>query len=186
MTPAYVRFTDAAVEDLENIFKKDPQIVRQVLKKCLLLERSPYAGEELLGGLIGFRRLVVGDRDWRIVWRVTKGETISIDVSEIWAVGTRTKSEVYTEMKERIGAMPDSTITHSLEHVVDLLTPNSGVDFTPEQVSDPVPDWLRQRLIHTAGLRSDQLDGLTGAEAADLWDQYMQRGSPLTRSPRII
>lgn len=62
-----VRLTEDAVSDLHRLHKKDPQIVRSVFKKMLLLEKSPEAGEPLLGALVGFRKLVVGDRDWRIV-----------------------------------------------------------------------------------------------------------------------
>ena len=58
-----VRLTEDAVADLHRLGKKDPQIVRTVLKKMLLLERSTNAGEPLLGASIGFRKLVVGDRD---------------------------------------------------------------------------------------------------------------------------
>ena len=53
-----VRFTDPAFEDLRVMARKgDPQVVRAALKKCLLLERDPEAGEPLKGGLIGYRKL---------------------------------------------------------------------------------------------------------------------------------
>ncbi len=67
---AYVRLTEPAVEDLARLVRLDPQVARQALKKMILLERDPEAGEPLLGALIGFRKLIVGDRHWRIVWRV--------------------------------------------------------------------------------------------------------------------
>ena len=66
-----VRLSEDAIADLHRLGKKDPHIVRTVFKKMLLLERSTNAGEPLLGALLGFRKLIVGDRDWRIVWRVT-------------------------------------------------------------------------------------------------------------------
>ena len=84
---AVVRLTEDAIADLHRLHRKDPQIVRWAFKKMLLLERSVDAGEPLLGDLIGFRKLVVGDRDWRIVWRTTTdtvGATV-IDVAEVWA-----------------------------------------------------------------------------------------------------
>ena len=62
-----VRLTEDAVSDLYRLQKKDPRIVRDVFKKMLLLERAADAGEPLLGALVGFRKLVVGDRDYRIV-----------------------------------------------------------------------------------------------------------------------
>jgi mRNA interferase RelE/StbE len=43
-----VRCTEPAIADLERLARTGlPQVVRWVLKKCLLLERNPEAGEEL-------------------------------------------------------------------------------------------------------------------------------------------
>ena len=70
---AYVRLIDAAVGDLERIAAKDPNVLRAVLKKMLLLESDPNAGNPLLGELVGFRKLTVGDRQWRIIWRTANG-----------------------------------------------------------------------------------------------------------------
>jgi mRNA interferase RelE/StbE len=85
-----VRLTEPAIDDLHALARKDPQIVRWCLKKMLLLERDPMAGEPLLGGLIGFRRLVVSDRHWRIVWRVVEDDASGtlVDIAEVWAAVT--------------------------------------------------------------------------------------------------
>lgn len=66
----------------------------------LLLEADPLAGEPLLGSLIGYRKLVVGNRDWRIVWRAVTDQRgiVSVEIAEVWAVGARADSEVYSEM----------------------------------------------------------------------------------------
>jgi mRNA interferase RelE/StbE len=64
-----VRLTEPAFEDLQTLLRLDPQIVRWALKKMLLLERDPEAGQALHGVLIGWRKLVVGDRDRRVDWR---------------------------------------------------------------------------------------------------------------------
>lgn len=61
--------------------RRDPQVVRAALKKCLMRERDPEAGKPLKEGRIGYRTLVVGDRDWRIIWRVTHEGNGSIIVS---------------------------------------------------------------------------------------------------------
>ena len=57
----------------------------------LLLERDPLAGEPLLGTLVGYRKLVVGNRDWRIVWRASTDQrgTLTIEIAEVWAVVAR-------------------------------------------------------------------------------------------------
>lgn len=178
MVGAHVRFTDAAIEDLKRLHKKDPQIARSVLKKCLLIERNPYAGRGLLGDLIGYRRLVVGNRDWRIVWQVIEGEDLSVDIAEIWAAGARANDDVYREMKARIATMPDSPLTSSLREVVGLLAPGAEIRPAHESADDPIPDWLRTRLIHTAGLHHDRLEGISGEEAMSLWERFL-RGESL-------
>jgi mRNA interferase RelE/StbE len=168
----YVRFTDAAFEDLEALQRKDPQIVRQVLKKCLLLERDPEAGDPLLGDLIGYRRLVVGNRDWRLAWRVT--EEGDVEIAEVWGVGARSDDEIYNEMAARVAALPPTPMTKALSETVEVFAPQHGIEAQAEPQRDPVPKWLRERLVHAAGLSSKAVGELTGAEAADRWDHYMR------------
>lgn len=175
MERAYVRFTDDAVEDLRALHRKDPQIVRAVLKKCLLLERNPEAGEALLGDLIGFRKLVVGDRDWRIVWRPTasaEGDTV-LDIAEVWAAGARADGEVYAEISSRVADVADTGLRHALHEVVSMLAPASGVDAAVEPATDPVPEWLRDRLVHTAGLDARDVAMLTGEQAMRRWEAFI-------------
>lgn len=62
-----VRLTDPAVDDLAGLMRKDPKIARWALKKMIQLETDPEAGQPLVGALIGWRKLTVGNRDWRIV-----------------------------------------------------------------------------------------------------------------------
>lgn len=174
---AHLRFTSAALGDLHALFDKDPQIVRAVLKKCLLLERDPLAGEALLGDLVGYRRLVVGDRRWRIVWRVIAEVSLGVEIAEVWAAGVRSDGEVYAEMRSRIEVATDGPLTQALSEIVHRFAPGAGLETNPEPAPDPVPGWLVDRLLYTAGLREEQVMGLTGAQAADLWDRYMREGS---------
>ena len=44
-TTVVVRLTEPAFDDLRALLRLDPQLVRQALKKMLLLERDPQAGE---------------------------------------------------------------------------------------------------------------------------------------------
>jgi mRNA interferase RelE/StbE len=173
---ALVRFTDAALEDLRALERKDPSIVRQVLKKSLLLERDPQAGEPLLGDLIGYRKLVVGNRHWRIVWRVTEddGGAATVEVAEVWGAGARSDDAIYQEMTDRVAELPDGSQRTALVDIVELFAPGQGIEAQPEPRGDPVPEWLHDRLVHTAGLPAAEVDNLTGAEAADAWDRYMR------------
>ena len=177
----YVRLTAPAFEDLERLLKKDPQIVRWALRKMLLLERDPQAGDPLLGQLVGWRKLVVGDRNWRIVWRVTTDNAgaVTITIAEVWAVGARSEAEVYEEMSARVAAADQTPSTMALAEVVELIGRHAArddVNVSIEPRADPVPDWLRDRLVHTAGLRADELDEMTGEQAMQRWERFMTTG----------
>jgi len=178
---AYVRLTAPALDDLESLLKKDPQVVRWALKKMLLLERDPHAGAPLLGSLVGWRKLTVGDRDWRIIWRVTTDEsgTITITIAEVWAVGARSEAEVYQEMDARVAAAETSPSTMALAEVIEMMGRHANrgdLSASLEPREDPVPDWLRDRLIHTAGLEGDEVEAMTGEHAMQRWEQYMTTG----------
>jgi mRNA interferase RelE/StbE len=175
-----VRLTTPAVGDLERLVRLDPQIVRWALKKMLLIERDPFAGEPLRGKLTGWRKLVVGDRDWRVVWRVVAEDTdtVTVDVGEIWAAAARSDDEVYEEMNERVAQMKESPTTVALAEVIQRLgeiaaglAANTTSDPTPE----PVPDWLKERLHDQVGLDAAQIDELDLEQAVDTWTAWQTR-----------
>lgn len=175
---AYVRLTAPAIEDLKRLLKKDPQIVRAALKKMLLLERDPGAGEPLVGQLVGWRKLTVGNRDWRIVWRVTTdaaGATV-IDIAEVWAVGARADSEIYDEMKTRLAASEAGPEATALSEAIELLGKSvaGAIAPTAEPAFDPVPEWLARRL-EKAGMSEEQIAALTPEQAMDAWDRFITR-----------
>lgn len=178
---AYVRLTGPAVEDLRRLLAKDPQIVRAALKKMLLLERDPNAGEPLLGNLIGWRKLVVGDNHWRIVWKVTSDSAgeVTITISEVWAVGVRSDAEVYSEMSQRITEAKGAGAGSALAEVIELLgrqAARGDVQAATEPVADPVPAWLRERLVHAARVDATAVDHMTGEEAMLHWEQFISGG----------
>lgn len=151
------------------------------LKKMLLLETDPQAGEPLLGSLIGYRKLVVGNRDWRIIWRVTSDErgTMTIEVAEVWAVGARSDGEVYAEMTQRVASLGDSPVRRSLAAILEELGSRAkGLEAKPvvEPPSRPEP-WLVDRLVHTAGLDRDQVLAMTSEQAVDAWTEHITRRS---------
>jgi len=176
-----VRLTEPAVGDLREMLRKgDPQVVRWALKKMLQLERDPECGAPLLGGLVGWRKLVIGDRNWRIVWRVTNDETgsIIVDIAEVWAVGARSDSEVYDEMSSRVATLSDSPQTTALVGVLTLLGKHgTGLDATPEPATEAtrastLPLWLRECLVHVVHLTEAEVNALSPAEAQARWDTY--------------
>lgn len=171
---ARVRLTDDAVSDLRRLQKKDPQIVREVFKKMLLLERSPHAGKPLLGTLVGFRKLVVGDRDYRIVWRETTDDAHLpvLDIAEIWAVGARADSEVYEEMTQRVNQLKQSghPQARALTAVIsDMGRLYGGVSASPEPAVVPdFPGWLVQALRENLQLSPESISRLSQDEAQQL------------------
>lgn len=173
---ASVRLTNPAVADMEGLLGVDPQIVRWALKKMLLLERDPEAGRPLLGDLIGWRKLVVGDRDWRIVWRVTTDDVGNkvIDIAEVWAVGARADGEVYAEMSDRIAVLGTSPSTQALSEVIQRLGRAAGkVMAASEPIHDPVPPWLVDRLVHQVHMTPEAVAELTGAQAMQAWEAFI-------------
>lgn len=179
-----VRFTAAAAADLAALHRRDPQIVRNVLAKVLLLERDPYAGRPLVGELIGWRKLVVGNRQWRIVWRVITEEdgSTEVEISEVWAVGAREDAAVYDEVRRRIAAMPDSPQTRNLAELLARFgrsAPSAEAatqqDATPP-ATEQVPGWLVDRLVNKAALDRETVTAMSLDEAILCWEEWMSGG----------
>lgn len=171
---AEVWLTDPARADLDRL---DGAPLVWALKKMLLLEKDPHAGEPLMGTLIGYRKLVVGNRDWRIIWRASTDQrgTLTIEIAEVWAVGARSDSEVYTEMTQRVASLGDSPVRRSLAAVLDQLGKRAkGLAAQPPQQAPSRPeDWLVDRLVHTAGLERDDVVAMTSEQAVDAWTAHV-------------
>lgn len=174
-----VRLIEPAFEDLRALLRIDPQIVRWAVKKMLLLERDPEAGAGLHGMLIGWRKLTVSNRDWRIIWRVTSDEsgTLIVDVAEVWAVGARADSEVYEEMRSRVATLPYTPKTVALAEVIERLGKiTANLSATPEPPApEPVPDWLVKRLTQHVGLAPETVARMSLQEAVDAWTDWTSR-----------
>jgi hypothetical protein len=65
----------------------------------------------------------VGDRGWRLIWRVSSDEAgaIVINVAEVWAMGARSESEVYQEAHHHVATLPRSPLTVTLTDVIKRL-----------------------------------------------------------------
>lgn len=176
-----VRLTEAAVSDLHLLHKKDPQIVRAVFKKMLLLEKSPEAGEPLLGALVGFRNLVVGDWDWRIVWRITEDASgiPILDISGIWAVGARSDGEVYDELTSRVGRLSNNPKIRPLKDVIvqmGRLYESVEAAAEPDRTSS-LPAWMISALKDQLHLSEQEISGLTEQQGQKQLMAYWSRTS---------
>ncbi|WP_086820546.1 type II toxin-antitoxin system RelE/ParE family toxin [Allokutzneria sp. NRRL B-24872] len=97
---ARVLLTTEAKEDLRDLDGSARKIVLKVLKK---LETDPESRGAPLGSrpgsnLVTFRKLVVGDRDYRVVYRVETDGTVVV----VWVIGKRTDGECYDLAVSRI------------------------------------------------------------------------------------
>ncbi|WP_027341673.1 type II toxin-antitoxin system RelE family toxin [Hamadaea tsunoensis] len=170
---ADIRFTNDAIDDLRRL---GPEVVPRVLKKILLLETNVVAGYPLGGELAGFRKLVVGNNTWRIVYRVNADV---IEICEIWAVGARADAEVYAEASARVRAAavtrPELT---ALGDVIERLGRQAeGIaGFPPPSPPEPVPDWLATRLIHTVRLPREEVAAMDLQQAVDAWAKFTAGG----------
>ncbi|MEX1218347.1 MAG: hypothetical protein WEA11_07505 [Acidimicrobiales bacterium] len=158
------------------LVRSDPQIVRQVLKRLLYIERDPTVGDPLLGDLIGFRKLTVGDRRWRIVWRVltdSNGELV-VEIAEVWGVGARADSAIYAEMTRRVATLPKNPQTIALADVIESIGRTAmGFRIDEQQHRDPLPEWLLSRLVYTAGYSRREVESLDGEAAMELWERFI-------------
>jgi hypothetical protein len=85
-------------------------------------------------------------------------------------------------MTSRVAALGSSPTTEALSSVIEMLGRHArrqdlqaAAEPAPEP-PDPVPAWLQERLVRTAGLPADDVRAMTGAEAMNRWEQFMQTG----------
>jgi mRNA interferase RelE/StbE len=166
-----VVFTLAAIDDLRRI---GPSNVPRVLKKVLLLESEPRAVQPLGDELTGFRKLVVGRNTWRVVYRVSTDG--SLEVCEVWGAGARSDGEVYAEVAARAaqGGTPELV---RLAEVVGRLGQLAGIEVPSQPARDPVPSWLSERLVKTAGMAPEAVAAMDGPEALEAWTVFTSRPS---------
>lgn len=90
-----VELIDEAVEDLR--YYATSGRLKDFLSKLLVIEaEGPNAGEPLGRGLTGWRKVVVGNRDWRIVFRC------SDDLATVVVIGDRNDEACYEEAAKRV------------------------------------------------------------------------------------
>ena len=63
----------------------------------------------------------------------------------------------------------------NLAEIVACLGRLAGVEVLAYPVREPVPDWLAERLIHTAGFQRHVVAAMDAAEALDAWTEFCTR-----------
>ncbi len=98
--PIRVELIDEAVDDLNRYVESGK--LPLFLKKLVHLEDAGKdAGLPLGGGLTGWRKIVVGDRNWRIVFTMNDDET----VATVWVIGDRDDAACYEDARRRVRAL---------------------------------------------------------------------------------
>lgn len=161
-------FLDDALDDLRRV---GPSNVPPILAKLEILETNPEAGAPLGGVLTGYRKLVVGNNTWRIVYRIQNDAVV---VCEIWVIGARSEGAVYAEAAKRAAEITDPKML-SLKDVIARLGKSLGHQNQEAPQEDLVPEWLAERLIHTAKVPREKVAALTGVEAIDVWTEFCSK-----------
>ncbi len=115
---ARVVLTPAAKDDVCALDGAARKLVLKAMKK---LEDHPESRGAPLGSrtgsnLTGFRKLVVGDRQHRIVYRVEADDSVCV----IWVVGSRVDAECYDAARSRVVQYAkDPGLAATLMHLLD-------------------------------------------------------------------
>ena len=98
-----VELIDEAIVDLADLAESGN--LKLFLKKLLEIEANgSKAGEPLGRGLVGWRKITVGNRNWRIVFRVDEDETVAM----VCVIGDREDAACYEEAERRVQQIKDA------------------------------------------------------------------------------
>ncbi len=94
----------------------------------------------------------------------------------MWAAGARSDGDVYAEMTERVEQLPDTPQTQALADVIHALGRSAGdISATRQPTSEVVPEWLVDRLVHTAGMTRVDVEAMSPEAAMQTWEAFITR-----------
>jgi mRNA interferase RelE/StbE len=110
-----VQLIDDALADLEKLAESGKK--KAFLKKLLEIEQKGSAAGVALGrDLAGWRKITVGDRNWRIIFRVNPEET----VATVCVIGDREDEACYEEAQKRAEDVEDADAMSLAEAMMEL------------------------------------------------------------------
>lgn len=113
--PVRVELLDDAVVDLAR--QAESGKLKLFFKKLLEIEqKGSDAGEPLGRDLVGWRKITVGNRNWRIVFRVDRDEAIAT----VCVIGDREDGICYEEAKRRADRAQDNDAASLAESMMTL------------------------------------------------------------------
>ena len=98
--PVRGELTSDAVADLQR-YTASGNLALFLAKLVRLEDVGKAAGLPLGGDLAGWRKIVVGDRNWRIIFTMSPDET----VARVWVIGDRADAECYAEAAQRVARL---------------------------------------------------------------------------------
>lgn len=111
-----VELIDEAVVDLADLAESGN--LKQFFRKLVEIEANgSQAGEPLGRNLVGWRKITLGNRNWRIVFRVNDDET----VATVCVIGDREDAACYEEAQRRAEQIKDADATSLAASMMDLL-----------------------------------------------------------------
>jgi mRNA interferase RelE/StbE len=114
--PVRVELIDEAVVDLAGLAESGN--IKQFFKKLLEIEANgAMAGEPLGRNLVGWRKLTVGNRNWRIIFRVSPDETVAL----VCVVGDREDAACYEEAERRAKEKNDADAASLAASMMEVL-----------------------------------------------------------------
>jgi len=113
--PVRVELIDDAIADLAKHAESGK--LKSFFRKLLEIEeKGPEAGEPLGRDLVGWRKITVGNRDWRIVFRVDNQS----EVATVCVIGDREDGVCYEEAKQRIDKVKNTDAASLAESMMAL------------------------------------------------------------------
>lgn len=121
---ARVVLTEEAREDLHHL---DRSVQVQVLKGLRKLQDNPEQRGAALGrrstsNLTTFRKLVVGNRDYRIIYRIESDGTVVV----VWVIGRRADDEAYELAMCRLRMHGNAVVRELAKSLEELWQSRSG------------------------------------------------------------
>ena len=114
--PVRVELIDEAVVDLAGLSESGN--IKQFFKKLLEIEEhGAMAGEPLGRNLVGWRKLTVGNRNWRIVFRVNSDDTEAL----VCVIGDREDAACYEEAERRAKQKNDADAASLAASMMEVL-----------------------------------------------------------------
>lgn len=88
-------------------------------------------------------------------------------------MGARSDKEVYLEMADRVTSMPATPHAVDLAEVIERFGKlRAGITPAAPPTGEKLPDWLVNRLVHTAGMPRAVVEAMTLRQAVDAWTDW--------------